>query len=284
MARSDHVNTKALYAVAGAVSATVPSFTPQANSIVIVVVHPMIVGNGVSDVIATANSSLTGGLTWTKIIGVDSGAMGFSYSMCLEVWRAEVGGSPSAIAPVWSNSVNSASNLDNARVALQVFSQTGYDTGSPVGATASSATLGTSGTGAMTLSGAPASGSYVYAARGIAQDGTTDITATPGSGWTEVYDVAAVSGSEGYACLQTQERTGSTSTSVAWTEINANSQAVFGQALGVAVEIKMAGGGGGGGGAYYVNILMREAIERAKRAARCGGKWVRSRGGVLVPA
>jgi len=244
MARSDHVNTKVLYAVAGAISATVPSFTPQANSIVVIVVHCIGLGNSVADLVATANSGLTGGLTWTKRIGVDSGAMGFAYSMCAEIWTAEVGGSPSAIAPVWSNSVNSSSNLDNARVAFQVFSRTGYDTGSPIGATASSATLGTSGTGAMTLSGAPASSSYDYAARGIAQeDGTTDITATPGSGWTEVYDVATVTGSEGSACLETQERTGSTSTSVAWTEINANAQAVFGQALGVAIEIKMASSG-----------------------------------------
>lgn len=40
-------------------------------------------------------------------------------------------------------------------------------------------------------------------------------------------------------------------------------------------------GGGGGSGAYFVNILMREAIERAKRAGR---KWLPSAGGVLVPA
>ena len=244
MARSDHVNTKVLHSTDGAISATIPSFTPQANSIVCVVVHVLCVGASAPDVIAHANSSLTGGLTWTKRVGVDGGAMSFNYSMCTEFWTAEVGGSPSAIAPVWSNTIASASGTnDAARVAFHVFSRTGYDTGSPIGANASDATLGTSGTGAMTLSGAPATSSYVYAARGIAQDGTTDITATAGSGWTEVYDVATVTGSDGYACLETQERTSSTSTSVAWTEINANSQAVFGEALGVAIEIKMASSG-----------------------------------------
>ena len=243
MARSNHINTKVLDSTDGSISATVPSFTPQANSIVVIAVHCLQFGDAVTDVIGHANSGLTGGLTWTKRIGVDSGPMGTNFSMCAEFWTAEVGGSPSAIAPVWTNSVNSRSSNDAARVAFQVFSQTGYDTGSPIGATASDATLGTSGTGAMTLSGAPASSSYVYAARGIAQDGTTDITATPGSGWTEVYDVATVTGSEGYSCLETQERTGSTSTSVVWTEINANAQAVFGQALGVAIEIKMASSG-----------------------------------------
>lgn len=44
------------------------------------------------------------------------------------------------------------------------------------------------------------------------------------------------------------------------------------------------GGGGGGGGAFFTNIMMREAIDRAKRAARGLGEWVCTPGGVLVPA
>lgn len=54
-----------------------------------------------------------------------------------------------------------------------------------------------------------------------------------------------------------------------------------GQLYGVRLDFTASGGGGT---AFFVNILMREAIERARRAARGARKWVRSPGGVLVPA
>lgn len=241
MARSNHVNTKLLDTTNGAISVTSASFTPQANSLLVVDINCL--ANVASGTIDTANSTLAGGsLAWTKRTSANSGAMGFNYSQCVEQWTAPVGGSPSSMTLNWQNTYNAASSSDAVRVAVQAVSHTGYDTGSPIGAIASDATLGTSGTGAMTLSGAPASSSIVHAMRGVTQDGTTDITATADTsdGFSEVYDNPTVSGSEGYTCMQSQERTGSTSTGVAWDEINVEAVAVFGEALGLAIEIKMA--------------------------------------------
>lgn len=44
------------------------------------------------------------------------------------------------------------------------------------------------------------------------------------------------------------------------------------------VAFESSGGGGGGGGAFFVNLLFREALKRARR------KWRHSPGGLLVPA
>jgi hypothetical protein len=249
MARSDHLNTKLLDSANGTLSVTSGSFTPQSNSLLVVVIGVMACTDASGPpVIDTANSSLSGGsLTWTRRIGVNSGGMSFSYSRCLEIWTAPVG-TAASMTLNWTNTFDQGTfaTTEATRVAVQAFSYTDYDTGTPTGATCSDSTLSTSGTGAMTLSGSPASSSWVVLAREINQDGTTDITATPdtGGGFAEIYDVPAVTGSEGYACMETQERTGSTSTSVEWDDINANAQTVFGEAIGVGLEIKASGGGG----------------------------------------
>lgn len=51
-----------------------------------------------------------------------------------------------------------------------------------------------------------------------------------------------------------------------------------GAAASMVVLREAAGGGGGGGSAFFVNLIFREAMKRARR------KWRRSPGGLLVPA
>jgi hypothetical protein len=235
-----HLNTKILDSTDGSISVTTGSYTSVNNSLLVAVVGVLTNDTSTSSNIATANSAMTG---WTKRVSIDQAEFDAAYSGCLEMWTKAVatGGSETA---TWTNSVTTtAGSFDPVRVAFQIFSLTGYDTGTPTGATATDSTLGTSGTGALTLSGSPATSSMVIAARMIHQNGTTNITGTPGSGWTEIYDHDTVAGSEGYACLNTQQRTGSTSTAVAWTEINANGQSAFGEAVGLALEIVAATGG-----------------------------------------
>jgi len=235
LSRSSHINSKV--STTGTGNAVTASFTPQDNSLLVAICNPMAHASGGN--IAAANSTVSGGsLTWTKRLSIDSGALGFSYSHCLEIWTAPV--TTGASMTVTHANTLDCNGADGRKTAFHIFSYTGYDTGTPTGATVTGSSL-SDPTGALTLSAAPASDSMVVASRSFQPDAASDVTASPGSGWTEIYDNA--SGATGYSCLETQERTGSTSTSVAWTDINVEDTAVFGT-LGAAIEIKAAAGGG----------------------------------------
>lgn len=120
---------------------------------------------------------------------------------------------------------------------------TGYDTSTPIGATATGGSSGSTGLGidgavSITLSGAPASDSYVIGL--LWQDygtaGTNNVA--PGSGWTELYDFR---GSDNYEGVQLQERTGSTSTTVGWDDIK-NGTCIVAKTTALAFEVKAAAG------------------------------------------
>jgi hypothetical protein len=126
-----------------------------------------------------------------------------------------------------------------ARIAFHysvvVVAYTGYDTGASVGATGTFLDESTpDGAQAITLSGAPATTSEVFAMVGLDKE---TVGTTPGSGWTELYDIHT--GGSGGA--QAQIRTGSTSTSVDWVDVHTGTGAIS-KALGAAVEIKAEGG------------------------------------------
>jgi hypothetical protein len=81
----------------------------------------------------------------------------------------------------------------------------------------------------------------VVASRSWTTNGSTDTNATPDTsgGWTEVYDTLQLGIFGGYSCVETQIRTGSTSTDVRWDDVNTGTEGYFtGNAL--AVEIKAA--------------------------------------------
>jgi hypothetical protein len=114
-----------------------------------------------------------------------------------------------------------------------VIGYTGYDTSTPTGATANSTgSLGTDGAASITLSGAPASTSEVVSTKLNAADSGTCYT-LEGSGWTELAD----EGSDNY--IQTQVRGGSTSTTVAWQDLN-NGSGTLANAIALALEIRAA--------------------------------------------
>ena len=92
--------------------------------------------------------------------------------------------------------------------------------------------------GTMTLSAAPAATSEVLAARVHNASSGTTTSATPGAGWTEVFDSDPFPGVSG---LESQVRSNSTSPTVAWTNINDTNIGAE-QLIGVALEIKAAGG------------------------------------------
>lgn len=233
--RSDHINVK--LSDTGTISVTTGSFTPQNDSLLVAVVS--CIAHSSAGNIATANSTVSGGsLTWTKRASINSGALGFSYSHCLELWTAPVG-TAGSMTLTFANTLD-ANGADGSKTAIQIFSYTGYNTGDVVGATITGAAL-SNPTGALTLSAPPASDSMVVAARSFQPDAASDVTATAGSGWDEIYDNA--SGAVGFSCLETQQRTASTSDGVVWTDINDQNTAVFGT-LGLAVELKAAAGAG----------------------------------------
>lgn len=97
--------------------------------------------------------------------------------------------------------------------------------------------LVTAGPASLTLGASPASDSYVEAVLAVDNDGSPT-SVTPGSGWTESADETSATGT-----LQGQYRTGSTSTNVAWADVNAAAVTVYSSA-GAAVEIVAASGGG----------------------------------------
>jgi hypothetical protein len=128
-----------------------------------------------------------------------------------------------------------------AKVRVKCWCIEGYDTGDPVGAIAEVLAGGNDGAQSTTLDAAPAADSMVFATRyGLMNNGQA--TATAGAGWTEIDDVSMTD----YDTLHIQTRTGSTSTTVAWDDVNTGAGTVFETAL-AAIEIKAAGGGGGGG-------------------------------------
>jgi hypothetical protein len=94
---------------------------------------------------------------------------------------------------------------------VEVYAYTGYNVGSPIGATGTANDADGNGAVSLTLSGAPATDSEVLGFADVAlNSGTSSIT--EGSGWTELSDIVLT----GFLNWQTQSRTASTSTTVAW--------------------------------------------------------------------
>jgi hypothetical protein len=217
-----------------AVSATFSAFTPTANSLLVVALQGV---NGPAGNISTSGLTVSGGgLTWTR--AAQRGQVSaLNYSSTVEIWTAPVGASPASCALTVSSTVTS--DTDPCRVCVQAFDYAGtvIDASNPV-VQVKTALPGT-GTGAysFTLDAAPVSGSIVVAARGITPANVDNFTADPGSGWTEIYDAVS---SGGYGALETQERTGSTSTTIAWADI-AVPDATVDLCMAAAIELRAVG-------------------------------------------
>jgi hypothetical protein len=121
---------------------------------------------------------------------------------------------------------------------VDVLGYTGYDTGTPTGATATDSAMATDGADSITLSGAPASDSEVVATIFFDLGGAGTASVVAGTGWTEIYDSM---GSDNYTLGQTQARTGSTSTAVDWNDVF-DGTGTPAKAIALALEIKASGG------------------------------------------
>lgn len=203
---------------------TTSSFTP-ANSSLLTVVAAISVYSGSSDPSSALTISDSASLSWTRRVYIGNSS---SWSCGFAVWTA-----PVTTGTSMTVSVDCGAN-DASYYYVQVFTWTGYNTSTPTGATATNGSAGTNGALALTLSGAPASDSEVLGVLFKDMNSGT-ATSTPGTGWTELYDV----GVNDYNFLETEVRGSSTSTSVDWVDINDVSGSVA-KSIAAALEIKCA--------------------------------------------
>jgi hypothetical protein len=206
-----------------------PAITPPDSSLVVAAVA-LIENGGGTNPAADITISDTGGHTWTSRFALNTSG-GFATALALYT------------APVSTGSATTVTLTCNGRNigiwASSIVAYTGYDTATPIGATVSLISNGAGGGPpnpvSMTLSGAPATTSEVFAA--VAADRST-AGVTPGSTWTEIDDVSNPTASTGGG-LETEVRTGSTSTTVDWVDIRPGGGALFNY-LALAVEIRAA--------------------------------------------
>ena len=71
---------------------------------------------------------------------------------------------------------------------IHVMSFTGYDAANPIGVSTSTNTFIQDGAATLTLASTTRASSAVVGMRHLGVGGATDAAATPGTGWTEIYD------------------------------------------------------------------------------------------------
>lgn len=205
------------------------SFTPPNNSLIVALVG----GQAWPGSVPSAASPFTctgGSLTWTRRLIATTASNGWPSQ--LELWTAPVTTGASMTITVDHASATMGGWL------IHAIAITGYDTGSPIGASATNNSFTTDGAASLTLSGAPASDSVVIAARLFQMDTAGGSSANPGSGFTEIYDTSV----NDWASMESQRRDGSTSTSVPWADVDATGTTIA-TSVALAIEIKAASTG-----------------------------------------
>lgn len=199
------------------------AFTPAGNALLVAVFWA--IDDGLDARINETISDSLGGV-WTKRISGGNHADAYNG---LHLWTRPV--TTGALMTVAANITSGGMHAKQ----LHILEITGHDSAAPIGAAVAVADIGNT-TGAMALPSAPAASSVVLAARCLAVDDGQTASATPGSGWSEHYDLT----SPDRGGLQTQSRFGSTSTAIAWGAVNAGGAANLG-CSGMAIEVKAAG-------------------------------------------
>ena len=208
---------------------TLTAFTPAADSLLLVLVGA--VDNNDSTLMDAGISISGGSLTWNQITYAENSPQ---YSAGTVAFYAVVGGSPVSTTVTLSWSTGIAGNWS-----IACWEITGQHA-TPIGGKAAAAGP-TDGALTLTLDATPASDSYVFGLLHSDIDGA--ITATEGSGFTEVGDTYSTAASTlGHSAIQ--ERTGSTSTAAGWADVKASGTATVYSSAAIAVEIKAAAGGG----------------------------------------
>ena len=212
------------------ISVTSSSFTPPDNSLLVVI-------TGIQNFGTHGTVSVSGGgLTWTN--RVDTGVQYLSappyYYSVLQIWTAPV--TTAAAMAVTVASTDTSFLSDPSRVVIQTIAYTGYDTSNPTGVATTSQNMGDAAK-TITFTSSPTVTSEVIAARYRQDNGTVSSTATPGSGWNEVYDEAT---SGGYGDIELMARAGSTSQNITWDDLSDNAAASSWSTWGAALEINAA--------------------------------------------
>ena len=204
---------------------TTASMTPDASSILVAVVFSVSQGN--VDYVSGLTITDSQSHTWTLRA---SGCETVNWHTCLQIYTA-----PNTPTTSFTIDVD-AGAFDVHNYMVDVISYTGQHA-SPIGASLQLDNQASDGLLSVSLSGSPASTSEVVAALVGTASGTT--SAAPGSGWTELDDDTESS----WLGAESQIRTGSTSATVEWSDVDDGAGSFQGTAV-VALEIIAADAGG----------------------------------------
>lgn len=206
---------------------TSANFTPANNSIIVVIGSALMTGDtGLEGTTLTLANSQS--LTMTPIIATNDSP---AWSYGAAAWVIAIGTGVSM-----NVTLGPGTGFHVAR--LEVYQYTGHDTVTPIGATARGSDADGNGAASITLSANPATTSEVVAfATKIVNSGVPG-SVTVGTGWTEINEPTPITDFGGW---QTQVRSGSTSTSVGWDDLDVGGNPEGATLL--AFEVKAASGG-----------------------------------------
>jgi hypothetical protein len=216
----------------GTGSFTTTSFTPTADSLLVVAVYPDCAASG-QNILGSLTINDSVGLTWgSPLVSVQDNSTSGTTSAAMAIWTAEVGSSPTSMTVTFDDGA-----IDVFCYSYSIVDLTGYDTGTPVGATGSQFEFVQAAADAWSwsLSGAPATTSIVFAAVGVSLNSGSAMAVTEGAGWSEIHDVVS---SVPNLNIQSQQRSSSTSTTVAWVDTDAGASETTWTRIGAAVEVK----------------------------------------------
>lgn len=219
---------------------TTGSFTPTSGALVVVCIFASGENDdGLEGTDITHSNSLT--LSTTPITHTTS-SPGYGYGL-RAFYFTGTGSSMTITADA------GAFNVHKYRVS--VYEYTGHDTGSPIGGKGTGTDADGSGAASLTLDATPASTSDTLAFAFTSLTTNNSGAMTPGADFAELFE----SSENAWQVFQGQGRTGSTSTTVAWVNMNSGPANSAGSAM-LAFEVKESGGGGGGGGTKGKLLLL----------------------------
>lgn len=208
------------------------AFTPSNSSLLVVyaAAQPSGSQNGTTNDMNITDSA---GLTWTPRLFLKNSSAANFYTPIGKIWTAPVATGVSMTVTVTMGNGISTDGFD-----LSIVEASHYDIGTPIGATAN-ADIGTptsaDGAQSVTLSGSPATTSQVLGFLLGGDNGDNTLSATPGSTFTEIHDLQCI---HGLQLLEVERRTGSTSTTVDWQDVDDVVGATLYEAVGAALEIR----------------------------------------------
>lgn len=219
---------------------TTGAFSIPANSLVIVRVSVVTESGNPDNMAAGLTLSASRGGTPTIILRQDNALNTWGIGSIVSQHQDSAGGSTTFTVGALAGACHV--------VRVEVFTYTGFDTSTPIQQTKQKTSTGT-GADSLTLDSAPASSSEVIGfLYSVMNAGSGSVTF--GTGWTEIHDATTAD----WDNIQSQTRTGSTSTTVGWDDIVATGTTI--ETILQAIEVKAAAGGGGGGTPAPTLMLM----------------------------